>query len=137
MAWFLVSHLYRVRDTRIAPFNTLNRTLPTSYRTRSAPAIWCRTGAIRCTEGYVFLIIKKRTHYAKKTKWELLNEIMVCITAIVRVKCHSTTFYDWSSNFILLDMRWDQNCSTSHLIKGCFAHSRFHGETYQVQLHQR
>ena len=40
----LVSHLYRVRDTRIAPFRTSYRTLPTSYRTRSARAI-------RCTEG--------------------------------------------------------------------------------------
>ena len=29
----LVSHSYRVRDTRIAPFRTWYRTLPTSYRT--------------------------------------------------------------------------------------------------------
>ena len=56
----LVSHSYWVRDTRIAPFRhriapfrTSYRTLPTSdrTRTRTAHAIWCRKGAIRCTEG--------------------------------------------------------------------------------------
>ena len=46
----LVSHSYRVRDTRIAPFRTSYRTLPTSYRMSGASAI-CRKGATRCTEG--------------------------------------------------------------------------------------
>ena len=65
MAWFLYrtrieseTLVSRVRDTRIAPFRTSYRTLPTSYRTsgasamwcRNARAIWCRKGAIRCTE---------------------------------------------------------------------------------------
>ena len=46
----LVSHSYRVRNTRIVPFRTSYRTLPTSYRTSRESAIWCRKGAIRCTK---------------------------------------------------------------------------------------
>ena len=64
----LVSHSYRVTDISITPFRHRiapfrhhialvssqrhsYRTLQTSYRTRSSRAIWCRKGAIRCTEG--------------------------------------------------------------------------------------